>query len=194
MIVVPTMGFYISPGKSFQKELSDLAVFPQVSRQPYQGDREGRQTQWNTPPGGAAPRLPNSTAPFSIISNRPDGKHYALGSTAFCSEGKDFFLPDRNFSGAFKLTPGSRNGGAGKEGDSGMILRHLLILQTSRGMARDLPMDTQQVGGRLGPGTQVSLIGSHLHRDLSASCYSLLRSMLFFSFAVLWIELRVHTY
>ena len=88
VIVVPTMGFNISPGKSFQKELSDLAVFPQVSRRPYQGDREGRQTQWNTPPGGAAPLLPNSTAPFSVISNRPDGKHYALCSTAFCSEGK----------------------------------------------------------------------------------------------------------
>lgn len=180
VIVVPTMGFYISPGKSFQKELPDLAVFPQVSRQPYQGDREGRQTQWNTPPGSAAPRLPNCTAPFSIISNRSDGKHYALGSTAFCSEGKDFFLPERNFSGAFKLTPGSRNDGAGKEGDSGMILHHLLISQRSRGMARHLPMDTQQVGGRMEPRTQISLIGSHLHRDQSASCCSLLLSMLFF--------------
>lgn len=91
VIVVPTMGFNISPGKSFQKELSDLAVFPQVSRRPYQGDREGRQTQWNTPPGGAAPLLPNFTAPFPVISNRPDGKHYALCSTAFCSEGKISF-------------------------------------------------------------------------------------------------------
>lgn len=103
VIVVPTMGFYISPGKSFQKELSDLAVFPQVSRQPYQGDREGRQTQWNTPPGGAAPRLPNSTAPFSIISNRPDGKHYALGSTAFCSEGKRFLSPRQKLLWGFQI-------------------------------------------------------------------------------------------
>lgn len=86
VIVVPTMGFNISPGKSFQKELSDLAVFPQVSRRPYQGDREGRQTLWNTPLGGAAPLLPSSAAPFSIISNRLDGKHYALCSIAFCSE------------------------------------------------------------------------------------------------------------
>lgn len=45
---------------------------------------------------------------------------------------------------------------------------------------RDLPMDTQQVGGRMGPGTQVSLIGGHLHRNQSASCYSLLLSLLFF--------------